>query len=160
VGVTRLLPWADWARTLPPAAREAVGGFTTSTPYVYFKAPVLVRELATVRTKLRDWAETVRIDAEQTADILLAVDEAVANAVEHAYRMPTDEPGAVTVFACRIQPHSMTYVVVADGGKWKPPPADAGLRGRGVTMMRAVTDRFDLHHDETGTTVLLGWVSR
>jgi hypothetical protein len=64
----------------------------------------------------------------------------------------------VTVFAACTRPRHMLHVVVSDGGTWRPPWADVGSRGRGLSIMTGVADRFDLHHGQGGTTVLMGWI--
>jgi anti-sigma regulatory factor (Ser/Thr protein kinase) len=44
---------------------------------------------------------------------------------------------------------------VTDRGRWRPVPGDPGHRGRGIAMMRAVTDRVDIDYGAGGTTVRL-----
>lgn len=154
----RSLPWAEWAAALPPTARKAVSDVDVAKPCVYVRVPVLTRELPTVRAELRQWAEAADLGVDLVQDIVLAVDEAVANAIEHAYRMPVDEQATVIVFGCQVRPGGMMYVVVSDHGLWRPPPTQDGFRGRGISLMKALTDRCIVHHDETGTTVLLGWL--
>ncbi len=42
---------------------------------------------------------------------------------------------------------------VADSGSWKTPPADPGTRGRGLLLMRALSEQVDLDGTADGTTV-------
>ncbi|MDT5243799.1 MAG: hypothetical protein QOD36_1175, partial [Mycobacterium sp.] len=42
---------------------------------------------------------------------------------------------------------------VSDSGSWKPPPADPGTRGRGLLLMRTLSERVDLDGTAKGTTV-------
>ncbi|MET0236926.1 MAG: ATP-binding protein [Kibdelosporangium sp.] len=154
---TSQLPWTAWMRALPDTARDAVSDVDPVAPHVYLRMPALPHELPTARAELRRWSQALKFSSEQAEDVVLAVDEAVANAVEHAYTGPGDQPGAVTVFAGRLVPGDAVRVVVSDVGHWRPPLADTGFRGRGVSMMKALADHFDLHHNENGTTVLLGW---
>jgi hypothetical protein len=44
-------------------------------------------------------------------------------------------------------------IVVADTGTWKPRSADPGHRGRGIDMMRALTEQLDIDHTGPGTRV-------
>ncbi|ONI81682.1 hypothetical protein ALI144C_18985 [Actinosynnema sp. ALI-1.44] len=127
----------------------------STAPAVFLTPPASAQQLPTVRTALRRWSRAVQLESRLADDMVLAVDEAMANAVEHAYQVSAAGSDTVTVFAGRAG--SRVYVVVADEGTWRPPPADAGLRGRGVAMMRVLADHFELRHTENGTTVLLGW---
>jgi serine/threonine-protein kinase RsbW len=151
------LPWSGWLRTLPVMARDAVSEVDLAAPYVYLSPPAQARELPIARAELRRWSEAVGLGSGQTMDVVLAVDEAVANAIEHGYG---DQPGVVTVFAGCLALGSKVCVVVSDIGHWRTPPADIGFRGRGVSMMKALADQFDLYHNENGTTVLLRWSVR
>ena len=45
------------------------------------------------------------------------------------------------------------HIRVADSGIWKTPPADPGTRGRGLLLIRAVSDAVDLDGTDAGTTV-------
>ncbi|MDT5179004.1 MAG: serine/threonine-protein kinase RsbW [Mycobacterium sp.] len=91
-------------------------------------------------------------------DVLLAVNEALSNAVEHAY---PDVSGSVDCFA-RYDPGQDTLTVaVQDYGQWRP-PAPVGdphvsSRGRGLVLMRALADRADVEVTEAGTRVDLTW---
>ncbi|MCE7003079.1 ATP-binding protein [Kibdelosporangium philippinense] len=152
---TARLPWAAWVRMLPDTARAAVSEADLTAPYIFISLSAVATELPAARASLRRWSQAIQLYVQQTEDVVLAVDEAVANAVEHAYA--DENPGAVTVFAGYVKPGSRVCVVVSDSGRWRPPLADTGVRGRGVSMMKALTDHFTLHHNENGTTVLLGW---
>jgi serine/threonine-protein kinase RsbW len=154
----RLLPWAKWAAALPPTAHKAVSDVDFTKPYVYVSVPGLAQRLSIVRTELRRWTAAADLGVELAQDIVLAVNEAAANAIEHVYRTPRERPTTVVVFAGQVQPGGMVYVVVSDHGRWQPPSIEDSIRGRGISMMKALADRFALHHDETGTTVLLGWL--
>lgn len=90
-------------------------------------------------------------------DIVLAVDEAVSNAVEHAYR--GHHSGAVTLCA-RAGPGATTVTVeVGDQGRWRPAPDDPGHRGRGLPMIGALAGHVELIRTATGTTVTMTWTT-
>ncbi|MCW0216497.1 MAG: ATP-binding protein [Pseudonocardia sp.] len=116
---------------------------------------------------------------ETCEDVVLAVNEAVTNCVDHAYGTGPDG-GPVTVHGVvddlpdRPLPapllpdrgsaadvaRAMTGAVgltmsVADEGRWRPPPADPGNRGRGLSMIRACVDDVDIVCTDAGTTVTL-----
>jgi serine/threonine-protein kinase RsbW len=120
--------------------------------------PGLTQMLPIIRAEHRRWTEAADLDVDLAHDIILAVNEAAANAIEHADRTPRERPTTVVVFAGQVQPGGMVYVVVSDHGRWQPPSIEDSIRGRGISMVKALADRFALHHDETGTTVLLGWL--
>jgi anti-sigma regulatory factor (Ser/Thr protein kinase) len=81
---------------------------------------------------------------------VLAVDEACANAVEHAY---DGGDGEVVVELARNPDHEVV-VRVHDDGRWRYGTANP-MRGRGLGIIRAVVDECEIQTDDTGTTVLL-----
>jgi hypothetical protein len=48
--------------------------------------------------------------------------------------------------------HRVT-VTVTDGGRWRPRPVSPGFRGRGLQIMRALTDSVEVTATGTGTRV-------
>jgi serine/threonine-protein kinase RsbW len=113
------------------------------------------------RRRLRRWLELVGWPDEQAEDLLLAVDEAVSNAVEHAYCGPIpaqnrhDAPGvelSVSDTTTTDDAHCAA-VTVTDHGSWRPRPVSCGFRGRGLRMMRALTDSVEVTATESGTRV-------
>jgi anti-anti-sigma factor len=105
--------------------------------------------LREVRARVRRWAAHAALDAETTDDLLLAVGEAAANAVEHAYG---GAPGRLRVHVALIG-GSGVEVTVEDRGRWRPPPPDPGFRGRGLSLMRDLTGSVDIHRGAGGTVV-------
>ena len=82
-------------------------------------------------------------------DLVAAANEACSNSIEHAYR--DSEPGRVELSAeCGIE---TVEIRVTDSGNWKPQSADRGYRGRGLDMMRALTEELDIDHSGPGTRV-------
>ncbi|WP_185059759.1 ATP-binding protein [Pseudonocardia eucalypti] len=122
-----------------------------SVEYVHRTWPADARELAVIRHAVRGWLETLSLDSEETADLVLAVDEAASNAIEHAYR-----PGERDVVELLLWTEpGVLYVEVVDHGRWKRPSSAASFRGRGIQVMRSITDSVLIHYDERGTRVLL-----
>jgi anti-sigma regulatory factor (Ser/Thr protein kinase) len=112
--------------------------------------PAEATELAGTRTALRRWLERAEVDAEQTQDVLIAVGEAVANAIEHGHR---DDPGG-TVSLRAIALVDCVQLTVVDTGVWKTPRPDVDIsRGRGVMLMKALMQDVSIHPDAAGTTV-------
>jgi PAS domain S-box-containing protein len=106
-------------------------------------------QLSDVRHQLAAWLRAAAIPDGTLADIVLAVSEACANSIEHAYRGLT--PGDVRV-ECEND-GARVHVNIIDKGSWKPPPADPGFRGRGLLLIRAVSHWLEMECTESGTTV-------
>jgi anti-sigma regulatory factor (Ser/Thr protein kinase) len=90
-------------------------------------------------------------------DLVLAVDEAVSNAVEHAYR-DAESPGDVEVrcgFAGDGDGPRWAAVSVIDHGVWRPIPPNRGFRGRGLQMITNLTDWRTIERSAEGTTVTM-----
>jgi serine/threonine-protein kinase RsbW len=103
-------------------------------------------ELADLRRAIRAWLEAHAVAAADTHDVLLAVGEAAANAIEHGH-------------AGRVAPVEVTLALaggslsgtVRDAGRWKAPHSDPD-RGRGLEILRAVADDVTITRGD-GTTV-------
>jgi serine/threonine-protein kinase RsbW len=147
-----------WADELPRPVRATVLGADLSLPFVFREVVAANNALSPLRQDVTGWSRSVGFTGYGVDDMVLAVDEAVANSIEHGYRhRRPDQPGMVVLFAACAVAHQMAHVVVADNGSWRPPPADSGTRGRGLPIIEKVTDTFQLHHDDTGTVTMLGW---
>ena len=105
--------------------------------------------LADVRRRLSAWLRSESVPDSLVADIVLVVNEACSNSVEHAYR--GREPGTMRIEAAIVE--RRVAVQVTDSGSWKTPPADPGTRGRGLLLMRALSDRVEVDGTAEGTTV-------
>ena len=107
--------------------------------------------LTDLRHHLAEWLRSVGVPESLTADIVLVVNEALSNSAEHAYRGRT--PGTMRLEAALVDGH--IKITVADSGSWKTPPADPGTRGRGILLMRALSEHVDVDGTADGTTVVL-----
>jgi PAS domain S-box-containing protein len=92
--------------------------------------PVALRSL---RRALRRWLKQCKASDRELEEILLACNEAVANAIEHAYG-PGD--GSVEIDAGLSE--GMVRIAVRDHGRWREPRGDN--RGRGLGLMKAFMD--------------------
>ncbi len=106
-------------------------------------------QLSDVRHQLAEWMRAAGISKEEIADIVLAVNEACANSIEHAYR--GEKPGKLRVEA--ENDGAQVHLRIVDTGSWKPAPADPSGRGRGLLLIRAVSDWLELDCTPSGTTV-------
>jgi PAS domain S-box-containing protein len=113
--------------------------------------PATADRLAPVRDELRRWLDGLRLATELAEDVVLAVGEACANAVEHGCRFDATQ---------RVRLHGTVAdgrlsVTVHDPGAWRPARTESRVdRGRGLPLMRAVMD-VGLLLDQPGTTVTL-----
>jgi anti-anti-sigma factor len=114
------------------------------------RLPAVPEQLGRLRRAVRAWASAAGVTAAATEDLQLALGEAVANAVEHAY--PPGEPGEFT-YHVEYEPDVSLRVDVLDNGRWRPEPADNSHRGRGVAMIRALAGGVSLDGTEHGTHV-------
>lgn len=110
---------------------------------------------------LRDAAE---IPGEVRDDILLGVNEALANCVEHAYRAHRTT-GTMKLQASHDPATQSISVCISDRGTWRRPssarPNDPkASRGRGIVLMHNLADHCSINARPTGTTVCLDYVTR
>jgi anti-anti-sigma factor len=108
--------------------------------------PVVLRQL---RADLARWSAQAGLSAALQQDLALALGEAVANSVEHAFAGTTGE----VVYSVTPAAAGKFDVVVHDDGRWRPEPANNSHRGRGIAIITALAQEFGIDHDERGTTV-------
>ena len=104
--------------------------------------------LAGLRHLLRRWLGASGAGADEIYDITVAVQEAAANAVEHAYA-----PGAAAFSVDAVLSDGTIEVVVSDGGRWRG--ARGSNRGRGLPLMRALMHSVEVGRTADGTSVVL-----
>jgi len=110
---------------------------------------------AKARTIVREAAGEQGLDDRAVWDLMLATTEAVTNAVLHGQGCA--EKGAIRL---RIQSsaHGL-FIEVCDCGRFvrrTEPLSKDSLRGRGIPLMSAVTDDFELMPETGGTRVRFG----
>lgn len=134
------------------------GGYDDDVAMVLYRlgpGPLVIDDVAAaerlteIRHRLAAWLLGNGVAEITSADLVLVVNEACSNCVEHAYR--GRDPGRMHVEA-ELR-GTAVHVCVSDDGSWKTPAADPGTRGRGLLLMRAVSDRVDLDCTPSGTTV-------
>ncbi|WP_433787664.1 SpoIIE family protein phosphatase [Actinomycetospora sp. CA-101289] len=111
--------------------------------------PARPESLGAMRRRVAAWARTSALPDVALDDLQLALGESATNAVEHAYR--DDEDGVVDVRVARCDDGTVE-VVVRDHGTWRPVPADPGYRGRGLTLVRELTDETEVISQPDGGT--------
>jgi serine/threonine-protein kinase RsbW len=100
------------------------------------------------------------VDATKASDVVLAVNEALANAAEFAYSAG-GQAGAMHLSADYDSVAAILTVTVTDEGAWRipgPEPTSRSRgRGRGIPLMRALADRATIDSTSSGTRVSLVW---
>lgn len=113
---------------------------------------------STLRRAFREWLRALRWPAEEADDLILALNEAAANVVEHAYTQLHRKRYRLVRVSAECVPSPLgprIRIEVADAGQWRPPPADPGYRGRGLRLMRACTDSLAIDTTASGTRVTM-----
>ena len=108
----------------------------------------VLAELRSIRRSVDRWAAEWGIGGDTLVDLQLALGEAVANGIEHAY-VP-GEPGLVDV-ELELCDHRAVSVRVTDHGRWQPKPASPGYRGRGLMMIERLAEAVRVLPSPAGT---------
>jgi PAS domain S-box-containing protein len=106
-------------------------------------------QLVGMRHRLSRWLEAADVPDELAADIVLVVNEACTNCIEHAYRGHPVGPMLLEAKATDGE----ILARVTDTGSWKTPAAKPGNSGRGLVLMRALSHSMEIASSPTGTTV-------
>jgi serine/threonine-protein kinase RsbW len=119
--------------------------------FVHRSWPADPRQLSIIRRELAGWLAPLSLTEDETAAVVLAVDEAAANAVRHAYGH--GESGVVEL-TLWTEPGTLCVEVV-DHGNWRPPVEPPATGGRGIGLMNSMADAVLIHFDDRGSRVLL-----
>ncbi|HKO26133.1 MAG TPA: ATP-binding protein [Solirubrobacteraceae bacterium] len=111
-------------------------------------------EVTPIRHAVLDSAAAHGIAAALRADIALAVTEACANVVTHAYRDAT-APGPLTVEVYNDRREFV--VVVSDRGPGIAPRADSPGIGMGLALIAGVAHRLEISNDDTGARLTMAF---
>jgi PAS domain S-box-containing protein len=111
--------------------------------------PARPEELRRLRASLQSWLDERGAPALTQEIVILATNEACANAIQHAYR---DQPAGEVAVLVEEAERRLT-ITVRDFGRFLPPPGSATSRGRGTAIMQGVTVGFSRDSNPDGTTV-------
>ena len=139
---------------LLPDTGPMTAGRTAVAP-LEVTAQATMAAAAALRRRFRGWIG-VLADDDTADDLALAVYEALANVVDHAY-LGHDVPGEMTLTALASSPPAgglLLDVTVSDRGSWRE-CGDPGWRGRGLPLMRRLAESTAVMTDAHGTTVTL-----
>jgi serine phosphatase RsbU (regulator of sigma subunit)/anti-sigma regulatory factor (Ser/Thr protein kinase) len=115
--------------------------------YVFSALPMVSPLARAIVTRV---LEPLQLSAERRFGILVALGEAIANAIEHGYR---GEPGGQIFLRIDTQ-HDHLILTVEDFGRWRPyVPREE--RGRGIELMHAFTDGVQIRSSRESTTIVL-----
>jgi len=109
----------------------------------------VAEQLSALRGDLRAWLASTGATASEAGDVLIAVGEACANAIEHAGAppgAPIDVRGQLTGREVVLR--------VRDHGVWRP-AQPRPERGQGLRLMRVLMDDLDISSASDGTRVEL-----
>lgn len=161
-------------RSSPPSSHQRYGGTTSTTdpgPHADAADPQPApvdqrRSRATMELSVADGLAQVtpvrkevcafaeRHDVARPDDVALAVGEAIANVVTHAYRGRATGPLHVT----GLIDSGLIYVTVADEGSGLQPRLDSPGLGLGLALIARVSDHFHISHRQpAGTLVSMGF---
>jgi serine/threonine-protein kinase RsbW len=138
---------ADHSGGQPDADQNVPG----HVEFVHRSWPADPEQLVVIRRELSGWLAPLALTEEEVADVVLAVDEAAANAVRHAYG--PDESGVVEL---TLWTEGGTLCIeVVDHGSWRPPSARPTEGGRGIPLMSYMSEAVLIRFDDRGSRVLL-----
>src|SRR3954471_10052916 len=132
----------------------AAGGGAERAEVVHRSWPAHPPHLAAPRAGGRRWVAPLGLPGDAEDDLLLAVNEAASNCIEHAY-MPATVDGTVELTFWTEA--GSVCVEIVDHGRWRTPCGQPTGRGRGIAMMQRLVPVVLIHYDNRGTRVLLSY---
>jgi anti-sigma regulatory factor (Ser/Thr protein kinase) len=112
------------------------------------RMPAQPTSLQPLRAATRRWLAAVGQAPAPAGDLLVAIGEAVANVVEHAY----GPRGGEVFLHLAVEPPDVV-AVVRDTGRWRAPRGQH--RGRGSTLMAELSDEVSVDRTDGGTRVVI-----
>ncbi|MEU4426210.1 SpoIIE family protein phosphatase [Actinoplanes sp. NPDC024001] len=112
------------------------------------RLPAEPGRLTVLRRRLEDFLAAHGVAEADAFDLVVAVSEAAANAIEHPL-----EPAEPVITVEASLSDDAVVVTVRDTGGWRP-ATDAGFRGRGLALIGALTE-LSVHRSPEGTAVTL-----
>lgn len=137
-----------------------------AAPQLDVCVPATAHDATTLRGAFRRWVDGLMND-DIADDLALAVYEALANAVDHAF-IGHPEQGLMWLRAHTID--GQIIITVTDNGSWRSPTDSGGYRGRGLPLIHQLATEAHVAPSPHGTTVRLrhqlsagktpGWLSK
>jgi len=115
--------------------------------------PAVPASLETAEQAVGDWLAGLRSSIEDGVGMVLAVREAIANAIQHAF--VGTRAGSVMVEATLLA-DGVLVCSVSDDGCWLPAESSMrGRRARGLGLMARLSDHMLIHREHDGTVIEL-----
>jgi anti-sigma regulatory factor (Ser/Thr protein kinase) len=124
------------------------------TEFVHRSWPADARQLAPMRTEVRRWLAPLALLGDAEDDVVLAVNEAASNCVDHAYAAANVDGTVELTFWTEAR---CVCIEIVDHGVWRTPADQPTGRGRGIDMMRRLMGSVLIHYDRRGTRVFLSY---
>ncbi|MFZ1160799.1 SpoIIE family protein phosphatase [Mycobacterium sp.] len=118
--------------------------------------PASLDHIAEARHRLRDWLSGVDVDPQRESDMLLAIGEAVTNAIEHGSGGDPTKTVSIEAF---VRGHTVT-ATISDAGQWSGDSSASQRslqRGRGLTMINGLADDVKTSRTRSGTRITLSF---
>ena len=113
------------------------------------------------RRDLQRWLQEVVDDPTEVSDIVLSVNEALANCVEHAYSAQ-DTVGPMKLQVSYDGVARSLRICVSDRGTWRRPASRSrgdARASRGITLMHALAEHCTIDVRPDGTTVCMQYAA-
>jgi serine/threonine-protein kinase RsbW len=134
--------------------REGRFGSGEPSAFVHSVWPARPEFLGSTRAAVRSWLSGLDLAADVQRDLVLAADEAVSNAIEHAYP-PESSPDSMVELTFWTELGALCIEIV-DYGTWRQPLANGPVdRGHGIQLMHQLARSVVISAGNVGTTVLL-----
>lgn len=137
--------------TVRRAARASPAVYGTARPDLDIVTGATAHDARHLRMRCEYWLQQIGAPPGLVNDLVLAIYEALANAVEHAY-----EPGhrRAVIRLCARAAGSDILIWVCDEGRWRA-TGQGEHRGRGLTLMHRLVGDTRVESGPRGTTVRL-----
>ncbi len=131
---------------------QNVSNIDDRSRFVRTRVAADARSAARTRAEFGVWLERYfSLDDDRFSDLVLAVNEAIANAAEFAY-VDAAERGTVDVLAAYDGDSDTLAVSVDDRGRWRQKkPVQYQMRGRGIPLMETLADDVTIDPTPQGT---------
>lgn len=123
-----------------------------------FLLPSDPRYLTVVRAAVSELGSVYGLAGEESRAVTLAVDEAMANVIRHAYR---GDPERSIEIDCLARPDRLEFRLLDQGDPPDParlracPPEDCALSGRGTHLIRMIMDEVSYERVPSGNQLKL-----
>ena len=144
LAVEHMIPFARLRDDIAIVAME----YGTVPVELNLRLPTEPTVLAEVRRVVRRWLRDQSVPEQESREVVLAVNEVCANAIEHAY---PPAPAEFELTARRID--GQLEFVVRDEGAWRE--ARGENRGRGLMVVRSAMDEVEIKPSDSGTVVVM-----